>query len=54
MAAENDPQSLIREIAARDPQAGAEMLASKDASTALSVLRGTSPDVARKIVSEIR
>jgi len=54
MAAENDPQSLIREIAARDPQAGAEMLASKDAATALAVLRGTSPDVARRIVSEIR
>ena len=54
MAAENDPVSLTRDIASRDPRAGAEMLASKDDATALAVLRSVSPDVARRVVTEIR
>lgn len=54
MAAENDPQSLTREIASRGAREGAEILASKDDATALGVLRASSPDAARKLVSEIR
>ena len=54
MAAENDPLSLTRDVASRDPRAGAEILASKDDATALAVLRSLSPDVARRVVTEIR
>jgi magnesium transporter len=54
MAAENDPVSLTRDIASRDPRAAAEMLASKDDATSLAVLRSLSPDVARRVVTEIR
>ena len=54
MAAENDPQSLTREIASRGAREGAEILASKDDATTLAVLRASSPETARKLVSEIR